>query len=78
MALRAPSRIDNRPSTPAVWSHDEAKNGIIVGAPPKNRLANSAHLTNQLTYQDEPTYQDEKDDAEDEEDEEDVVEGAPL
>ncbi|KAK4513404.1 uncharacterized protein ATC70_005403 [Mucor velutinosus] len=71
MALRAPSRIDNRPSTPAVWSHDEAKNGIIVGAPPKNRLANSAHLTNQLTYQDEPTYQDEKDDEEDEEDEED-------
>ncbi|GAN04462.1 hypothetical protein MAM1_0064d03922 [Mucor ambiguus] len=66
MALRAPSRIDNRPSTPTVWSYDEAKNGIIV-TPPKNRFEDSNNLIKQPTYQDEPSYHDEDDDEEKEE-----------
>lgn len=67
-ALRAPSCVEHRPSTPAVWSHDEAKNGVIVSAPPKNRFEEDS--TNQPTYQDD----DDEDDEEEEEKENDEKE----
>lgn len=64
LALRAPSRIDQRPSTPVVWSNDLAVNGSIL-APPK------IIETDNQTSLEETDYQNDDDDDDDDEGEHD-------
>lgn len=58
LALRAPSRIDQRPSTPAVWSNDLAVNGSILAPPKIIETDNQASL-------EETDYQNDNDEDED-------------